>query len=105
MLTILLLLLATALLQEVSSVPLVVPNAMPWPFPNDAEMSTGTTSVQLSSNFEITTGTSPTNPTLTAAIQRYQNQAVGSHISNPANNGRPVLKQLLVQVCSFLHVL
>ena len=33
--------------------PLYVPQSMPWPFPNDAQMKTGATTVQLSHDFAI----------------------------------------------------
>jgi hexosaminidase len=78
-----------------------LPSAMPWPFPNDAKMSTGTTILQLSHNFTISAA-GPACPTLNTAMQRYQNQAVGLHIASPPgnNDGGPVLRQLLVQVAN-----
>ena len=98
----LLLLLMIVFLYEAAADPLVIPASMPWPFPNDAKMSTGTTTVQLSHDFTITTAKGPTSPDLTAAMLRYQNQAVGSHVVNPqGKTGAPVLSQLIVQVCLF----
>ena len=56
---------------------------MPWPFPNDAQMSTGATTVQLSHDFAISAAAGPACPTLDAAVQRYQDQAVGLHVARP----------------------
>jgi hypothetical protein len=71
-----------------------------WPYPNDPNLSTGATTVQLSHDFAILTAAGPACPTLDTAVQRYQNQAVGLHVASPQGDGDggPVLRQLLVQV-------
>ena len=73
----------------------------PWPLPNDARMGTGAgaTTVQLGHGFAISR-VGPACPTLDAAVQRYQNQAVGLHVARPqGDGGDPVLlHQLLVLV-------
>ena len=80
------------------------PPPMPWPFPNDAQMSTGATTVQLSHDFEISRlNVSPACPTLDTAVKRYQDQSVGLHIARPQveEEGGPVqvqVRQLLVHV-------
>ena len=73
---------------------------MPWPFPNDATMSMGATTVQLSHDFAISAAAGPACPTLDAAVQRYQDQTVGLHVASPQGitAGGPLLRQLLVQV-------
>ena len=72
---------------------------MPWPFPNDGNMSMGATTVQLSYDFSISAA-GPACATLDAAVQRYQEQTVGMHVASPQgdNNGSPLLHQLIVQV-------
>jgi hexosaminidase len=71
-----------------------------WPYPNDPNLSTGATTVQLSHDFAISTAAGPACATLETAVRRYQNQAVGLHVASPQGDGDagPVLRQLLVQV-------
>lgn len=81
------------------------PPLMPWPFPNDEQMSTGAATVQLSSDFTISRRSAlPACPTLDAAVERYQNQAVGLHAVHSRgrddDGGGPVLRQLLVEVAN-----
>ena len=79
--------------------PFVAPPAMPWPFPNDAQMRTGASTVPLSHDFAISRAAGPACPTLDTAVKRYQDQAIGLHIARPQeDDGGPVLRQLLVQV-------
>ena len=74
---------------------------MPWPFPNDASMSTGDVTVLLSHDFAISKAAGPACATLDAAVQRFQEQTVGMHVATPPqgdDNGSPLLHQLIVQV-------
>jgi hypothetical protein len=80
--------------------PFVAPPPVPWPLPNDAQMSTGSTTVQLSHDFTISREGGAACSTLDTAVQRYQQQAVGLHVARPQADGDagPVLRKLLVQV-------
>ena len=50
------------------------PQGMPWPLPNDAQLSTGATTLRLSHDFAISAAAGSVCPTLDAAVRRYQNQ-------------------------------
>ena len=76
-----------------------LPPPMPWPLPSDVSM--GTTTVQLSHDFAISTVAGTSCPTLDTAVLRYQSQVVGLHIASPAAKAHaPLLHQLIVQVAN-----
>jgi hypothetical protein len=78
------------------------PQTMPWPYPNDERLSTGTTTIQLSHDFAISRAAGPPCPTLDTAVQRYQKQAVGLHIARVQDGNGTLMRQLIVTVIFFM---